>query len=257
MAGTGASFLAAAGMLALALAPPAAAEPLSWEGPVAVTEVLAGDLLRLSDGRVVRLAGIRVPSPDAEEAGAASLAEQAPAELVRLLDGQTIRLAPAEIAHDRYGRLVAHIERSDGLWLQGALLERGLAQVQTRPGETARAAEMLALERRARAAGRGLWAEAFRPQDAADLRDSTGHFRIVRGRVLRVAPTESYLYLNFGADWRTDFTVRLRRAELDGAFAGIEPEGLAGRLVEVRGVVLEAGGPLIELSHLEQLQVLP
>jgi endonuclease YncB( thermonuclease family) len=258
MAGTGASFLAAAGMLALALAPPAAAEPLSWEGPVAVTEVLAGDLLRLSDGRVVRLAGIRVPSPDAEEAGAASLAEQARAELVRLLDGQTIRLAPAEIAHDRYGRLVAHIERSDGLWLQGALLERGLAQVQTRPGETARAAEMLALERRARAAGRGLWAEAaFRPQDAADLRDSTGHFRIVRGRVLRVAPTESYLYLNFGADWRTDFTVRLRRAELDGAFAGIEPEGLAGRLVEVRGVVLEAGGPLIELSHLEQLQVLP
>jgi hypothetical protein len=51
--------------------------------------------------------------------------------------------------------------------------------------------------------------------------------------------------------------VRLRRAEFDDAFAGIEFEGLAGRLVEVRGVVLEAGGPLIELSHLEQLQVLP
>ena len=258
MAGTGASFLGAAGMFALALSPPAAAEAQRWEGPVAVAEVLAGDLLRLSDGRAVRLAGIRVPAAEAEQAGAQPIAQQARAELIRLLDGQTFRLALAEVAYDRYGRVVAHLERSDGLWLQGALLEQGLAQVQTRPGAAARAAAMLALEQAARTAGRGLWAEpAFMPQDAGALRDSTGHFRIVRGRVLRVAPTESHLYLNFGTDWRVDFTVRVRRTELNGAFAGAELEKLAGRLVEVRGVVLEAGGPLIELSHPEQMQVLP
>jgi micrococcal nuclease len=260
-AGTGASFLAAAaGMLALVLAPMdlRADEPLRWEGPVAVAEVLAGDLLRLSDRRVVRLAGIRMPAADAEHAAAESLAGEARAELGRLLDGQTVRLARAAAAHDRYGRIVAQIERSDGLWLQGALLEQGLAQVQTRPGEAARAAAMLALEQTARAAGRGLWAvAAFMPQDAGALHDSVGRFRIVRGRVLRVAPTESHVYLNFGADWRADFTVRVRRAEVDGALAGTDLEGLAGRLVEVRGVVLEAGGPLIELSHPEQLQVLP
>jgi endonuclease YncB( thermonuclease family) len=258
MAAAGASFLAAtAGMLALALSPPVACEPLHWEGPVAA-EVLAGDLLRLSDGRAVRLAGIRVPAADAEPAGAQPVAARARAELIRLLDGATLRLAPAEAAHDRYGRLVAHVERSDGLWLQGALLEQGLAQVQTRPGEAARASEMLALEQAARAAGRGLWAEpGFMPQDAGALGDSTGRFRVVRGRVLRVAPTESHLYLNFGTDWRVDFTVRVRRAELGGAFAGADLEGLAGRLVEVRGVVLEAGGPMIELSHPEQMQVLP
>ena len=258
MAGTGAFFLAAAGMLALALSPPAAAEALRSEGPVAVAEVLAGDLLRLSDGRAVRLAGIRVPAAEAEQAGAQPIAQQARAELIRLLDGQTFRLALAEVAYDRYGRVVAHLERSDGLWLQGALLEQGLAQVQTRPGAAARAAEMLALEQAARAAGRGLWAEpAFMPQDAGALRDGTGRFRIVRGRVLRVGRTESHLYLNFGDDWRVDFTVRVRRAELDDAFAGADLEKLAGRLVEVRGVVLEAGGPLIELSHPEQMQVLP
>ena len=48
-----------------------------------------------------------------------------------------------------------------------------------------------------------------------------------------------------------------RAMKLDGVFAGADLEGLAGRLVEVRGVVLEAGGPLIELSHPEQMQVLP
>lgn len=258
MAGVGASFLVTAGMLALALAPAAAGEPLRWEGPVAVAEVLRGDLLRLSDGRSVRLAGIRLPAADAEQARAEPFVGQARAELGRMLDGQTIRLAPAEIAHDRYGRLVAQIERSDGLWLQGALLEQGLAQVQTRPGEAGRAGEMLAIEQAARAAGRGLWAEAaFMPQGPTELDDSTGRFRIVRGRVLRVVPTESYVYLNFGADWRADFTVRVRRTERDGALPGADLDALAGRLVEVRGVVLEAGGPLIELSHPEQMQVLP
>ena len=261
MAGTGASYLAAAaGLLVLALSPAEARadEPLRFEGPVAVTEVLAGDLIRLSDGRAVRLAGIRVPASDAGQAGAEPFAAQARTALTRLLDGQTLRLAPAEAGHDRYGRLVAHVERSDGLWLQGALLEQGLAQVQTRPGEAARAAEMLAAERAARAAGRGLWTDAaFRPHDPGALDDSTGRFRIIRGRVLRVAPTESYVYLNFGADWRADFTVRVRRTELDSALAGVDLEGLAGRLVEVRGVVLQAGGPLIELSHPEQMQVLP
>jgi micrococcal nuclease len=167
-------------------------------------------------------------------------------DLARLADGRTVRL-------------VAHIERADGVWLQGALLERGLAQVQTRPGETARADEMLAIERKARAARRGLWAEpAFMAQDPTALAASAGRFRIVRGRVLRVAPTERYVYLNFGADWRSDFTLRIAPDLADSlAGSGLDLAGLAGRMVEVRGVVLDAAGPLIELSHPEQIQILP
>jgi endonuclease YncB( thermonuclease family) len=261
VANTRAGFLAAAAsmmIVVLVAGRAGASEAVRLEGPLAVAEVLAGDLVRLDDGRAVRLAGIRVPVGSAAERGAERFAEEARAALRKLLEGQMVTLAPAEAPYDRYGRLVAHIERADGVWLQGALLERGLAQVQTRPGEAARAGEMLAIEQDARAARRGLWAEAaFMPQDAGAIDDSTGRFRIVRGRVLRVAPTQGYVYLNFGADWRADFTVRVRRAELRGALAGVDLAGLAGRVVEVRGVVLEAGGPLIELSHPEQLQVLP
>ena len=81
-------------------------------------------------------------------------------------------------------------------------------------------------------------------------------FRIVQGRVVRVAPTERYLYLNFGADWRTDFTVRrsARNSTSACAFGTARPRR---PMVEVRGYVLEAGGPLIEVSHPEQIQVLP
>jgi hypothetical protein len=46
--------------------------------------------------------------------------------------------------------------------------------VQTRPGEAARAAATLALERSARG---GLWAEpAFMPLDASAVRDGLGRF---------------------------------------------------------------------------------
>jgi micrococcal nuclease len=250
---------AAAGMMImLSAGAPGASEPVRLEGPLPVAEVLAGDLVRLDDGRAVRLAGIRVPAESAGERAAPGLAEQARAALRELLDGRMVTLSPAEAPYDRYGRLVAHIERADGLWLQRALLERGLAQVQTRPGEAARAGEMLAIEHGARAARRGLWAEpAFMPLEADRIDDSIGRFRIVRGRVLRVAPTERHVYLNFGAAWHADFTVRVRRAELSRALAGVDLEELLGRAVEVRGVVLEAGGPLIELTHPEQLQVLP
>jgi micrococcal nuclease len=230
-----------------------AGEALTREGPVAVAEVVAGDELRLADGRVVRLAGIRVPGGDAPR-----LAAAAQAELRALLDGQAVRLAIAEVPLDRYGRLVAQVERGDGLWLQGALLERGLAQVQTRPGEAARADRVLAIERAAREARRGLWADAAFTVREAGAAGDVGRFRIVEGRVLRVAPTERFVYLNFGADWRSDFTVRIAKDLTRRlASAGLDAAGLTGRRIEIRGVVLEAGGPLIELSHLEQMQVLP
>lgn len=235
----------------LVVLPDALAEELDWSPPLEVARVLAAERLELVDGRSIRLAGIRVP---------ATVAGQAQTVLAELVADRALRLGTSPAPFDRYGDLVAQVERADGLWLQGALLERGLAQVRTRPDEVARAAAMLDLEQAARAAGRGLWRQpglAARPAD--QLADAIGSFQIVQGRVLRVAPTEDYVYLNFGQDWRSDFTLRLRRAELDASFARspVDVLALAGRRVEVRGFVLNAGGPLIELSHPEQIQVLP
>jgi hypothetical protein len=64
--------------------------------------------------------------------------------------------------------------------------------------------------------------------------------------------------LNIGADWRRDFTVWPWCAKLDEGFArsGLAIERLAGRRLEVRGDVLEPRGPLTEVSHPEQIEVL-
>jgi endonuclease YncB( thermonuclease family) len=226
--------------------------PAVGQESATVARVLAGNLLELGDGGVVRLAGIRPPD-------AGGLAAQAQAALAGLVEHRELRLEPANQARDRHGRLVAQLWRDDGLWLQGALLDQGLAQVQTRPGEVALAAKMSARERAARESGVGVWARGgLTPIPAAEVRRLVGSFQIVEGRVVRVALTERYVYLNFGADWRTDFTLRVaRKGERGFRQAGIELEELAGREVEVRGYVLEAGGPLIELSHPEQIWIRP
>jgi endonuclease YncB( thermonuclease family) len=235
-------------LLVLAVGP----GPAVGQESATVARVLAGNRLELGDGGVVRLAGIRAPD-------AGGLAAQAEAALAGLVEHRLLRLEPADQARDRHGRLVAQLWRDDGLWLQGALLDQGLAQVQTRPGEVALAAKMSARERAARESGVGVWARGgVTPIPAAEVRRLVGSFQIVEGRVVRVAPTERYIYLNFGADWRTDFTLRVaRKGERGFRQAGIELEELAGREVEVRGYVLEAGGPLIELSHPEQIWIRP
>jgi micrococcal nuclease len=223
----------------------------AWSTPATVAQVTSGGLLELADGRIVRLAGIRLPNGE----GASDLARQGREALAGLIEGREVQLDQASVTRDRYGRLVAQAQRQDGLWLQGALLENGLAQVQTRPGEVSRATAMLAREQAARDAGLGLWAQAaFAPQPADRVGRLVGSFQIVEGRVVRVAPTERFVYLNFGQDWRSDFTLRVPRETARSLRqAGVDLEQLAGRAIEVRGYLLEAGGPLIELSHPEQM----
>jgi micrococcal nuclease len=230
---------------------PLAAADGAWSTPATVAQVTSGGLLELADGRIVRLAGIRLPNGE----GASDLARQGREALAGLIEGREVQLDQASVTRDRYGRLVAQAQRQDGLWLQGALLENGLAQVQTRPGEVSRAAAMLAREQAARDAGLGLWAQAaFAPHPADRVGRLVGSFQIVQGRVVRVAPTERFVYLNFGQDWRSDFTLRVPRETARSLRqAGVDLEQLAGRAIEVRGYLLEAGGPLIELSHPEQM----
>ena len=61
---------------------------------------------------------------------------------------------------DRHGRLLAHLEDSDGRWIQGEMLTAGLARVYSFADNRARVADMLALEKKARAVGAGIWSNA-------------------------------------------------------------------------------------------------
>jgi hypothetical protein len=214
-------------------------EGLDIEGPFRVLSVIDGDT-------------------------AVPLAEEAKAAVQSLLRGRRVFLGYGGRREDRHGRLLAHlfIEEEGHPWVQARLLSQGLARVYGFADNRALLGEMLVFERGARAAGRGIWAEPFyRLLDARELearpRDLIGRFEIVEGRILGVAPVRGRTYLNFGPDWKRDFTAiidaaagRLFEAE------GLDVEALEGRRVRVRGWLNSLNGPMVKVTHPEQIEVL-
>lgn len=73
-------------------------------------------------------------------------------------------------------------------------------------------------------------------------------FFIIRGRVVSTGRSGRTTYLNFGTNWRTGITVRVRN-EVGEALrtAGHSPEDLTGAWVEARGWVERRDGPYLTL----------
>ena len=225
-----------------------------------VVEVVDGDTVVLDTGREVRLVGIQAPKLPLgrRDFKPWPLAGEAKDALARLVLGREVTLGYGGRRGDRHGRILAHLFDADGLWIQGALLSLGMARVYSFADNRALVPEMLAREAAARAQRRGIWGHAFYAvRRADDAQRHVGGFELVEGRVVDAATVRGRVYLNFGADWREDFTVTIaprdrRRFEA----AGIDPEDYEGRTVRTRGWVKSYNGAMIEATHPEQIEVI-
>jgi micrococcal nuclease len=133
-------------------------------GPVSegvVVRVVDGDTIHVRvDGRREKVRYIGVDTPESKRPGTPveCFARAAAAFNARLVAGRRVLLRTDVEARDRYGRLLAYVYRRDGgLFVNAELVRRGFATVLTIPPNVAHAAELLRLERSARAARRGLW----------------------------------------------------------------------------------------------------
>lgn len=233
---SGVSGLALLAWIAFAAATPCAAEG-SWNA------------VRLADGRPVLLVGLAPPSDAGLARRAAALAGGlAGAPGARTEDGR----------RDRYGRLLADVRAADGRSVRTHLLSAGLALADVARVPEDEAAGLLVAEAEARAAERGVWAGKGVVRPAETLPPDTVGFRLVEGRIVAVAEARGAVYLNFGPDRRTDFTLRLD-SEDRGRFrrSGPDVRRLAGRTVRVRGWVYAANGPMIDLVSPSQIEVMP
>lgn len=140
------------------------APPATGGETVRVVRIVDGDTIvvhRAGRDERVRYIGIDTPEtvrPDHPVEPFGHEAHEANEELVR---GRAVRLVFDRDLRDRHGRLLAYVHRDDDdLFVNADLVRRGLARViEIRPN-TARAAELRAIEAEARAARRGLWASA-------------------------------------------------------------------------------------------------
>ncbi len=246
------------------LASPSAAQTrlppnLTDGGTATVVEIIDGDTVVLDDGREVRLVGIQAPKlplgrPNFQKWPLADEAKQGLAELVL---GIPVRLAYGGRQEDRYGRRLAHLFTLDGTWLQGALLAGGLARVYSFADNRALIAEMLDAENRARSGREGIWRDRFYAVlDHRTAAQHIGQYALVEGVVTDNAVVRGRGYLNFGEDYRTDFTISIAPRELK-QFPAAALDTYRGRLVRVRGWLEWRNGPMINVTHPEQIEVLP
>lgn len=212
--------------------------------------------LDLKGGRQVVAEGIRLPQGRADHASQ-YFSDQALSALRGLVVGKTVSLTTLPPQEDRYGRLRAQIAVG-GDWLQGELLRRGLARVALAPARIECAAALYGAESEARAARVGLWASAAYAVRTPDtLWRDLGTFQIVEGKVLNASVHNGRAYLNYGTDWRTDFTVTISPDDMKlFRKEHVDPRDYAGKSIRVRGFVDWQNGPEIEIANPETIEML-
>jgi micrococcal nuclease len=226
-----------------------------------VRVVVDGDTLILTDGSVVRLVGIMAPRLPfgREEIPQQPFAQEARDALDALVWDQKIDLYIGGTSPDRHGRILAHVFTQDGTCVQAELLDQGMARTYTFADNRAVIDLMLEHETQARAMAVGMWSHPF-----FQIRDAgepglvpVDTFELIEGRIVEVAEFDRRIYLNFGDDWRQDTTVTVSPnnrsifADADVDFAALE-----GKKIRVRGWTQWYNGPVIEIDHPEQIEVL-
>ena len=170
-----------------------------------------------------------------------------PAAPLPLAPGQRVEVKAQPT--DRYGRtpvLIFEVGGKDPL--QKQLLADGSAMLY---GPMAAPAAWRKAEAGAKATKRGLWSEAALKPD--QMGEHMGEVARVKGSVTRTYKSRSMHYINFGEDWRTDFSLRIPRRAWR-AF-GKEFTVADGACIEARGAVFDDNGPMIEITRPEQMEI--
>lgn len=227
-----------------------------------VASVTSAQTLTLDSGLKVRLAGIAAPKR------AEPWSREAKAGLAALVTGQTVQLSYGGDPRDRYGRALAQVHTvnpsgkpaSDmpDIWVQAEMIRLGLARVYSWPDEVIDTDALYVVEREARAMRRGLWADdayAVRAPDPDPLAQHVDSLQLVEGIVTSTADVRGQIYLNFGADYRTDFTVTISKRDRR-RFRSFDPLGLEGARIRVRGWIELYNGPMVWASHPARIEVL-
>lgn len=216
-------------------------------------------------GRIFRLADVAIV-PEYEDAVLAWLeAHKSHQVTITALAGNP----------DFLGRIPARIVGNEVAGNSGAtdwraeLLEAGLVMFYPETGHDVD--ELIAFENVAINKRSGLWAgrtpktsylAQAAPGSSSDgsmpaAKDMVGRFAVIDGVVKSIEHQEWRSYLNFGKDWRSDFTIALgaevREALSQNGDYQNDMQNWIGRSVRVRGVIENRGGPYVALSDPSQL----
>lgn len=226
-----------------------------------VTDIIDPLSIKLDDGRIIQLAGLDYPDLDYHAPG--KLAQTAKKILEDFLLKQKVTVyttkKPDEGRTNRMGHSIAHLTRKDNdIWVQGLILKLGLARVRTEKTNTEMVHQMYDIEKAARDEKIGLWDdEKFKILTPEEAKLKSDGYAIIEGQIYKVAMKKNKMYLNFGQNWRSDFTVAIdSKNRKDFQKDGINPLDWNGKKIRVRGWMTYYNGPYMEIDHPERIEIL-
>lgn len=229
---------------------------------IKVVEVIDGDTVKLSDGRLLRYIGLDTPEVRVKDKGGGFNYRPQPFSLEakefnrKLVEGRFVRIEFDIEKTDRYGRLLGYCF-VDNIFVNARLIEQGYAVLYTYPPNVKYVDLLVASQKKARETKKGLWG-SFPVINHSQANKYINQIRSVEGVVVGIYKSAKCVFLNFGQDYRSDFTVVIFNNAL-GAFSkeGIDPESFyEGKEIRVTGKIREYNGPEIIVNSPYEIEVL-
>lgn len=196
------------------------------------------------EGEQIRLSNIVIPAEYKKEAQA----------MIQNWQKQHSNATASNIYPNRFGDLSA-IVSSETEILQEVLLKTGYAYFRPSGFKTKHAKGFWEAEREAMTDKKHFWRNknAPLPQDQITQNDLF-QFQIIHGTVYEAVKRGSIIYINFSADWKNDFTIKLQYPATRQLTKHVpDLSDLAGQKIEVRGWLHQENGPMITTKNYDDL----
>ena len=220
-----------------------------------VKDVIKSDLIVLENDKKYRLENIRVPLQYDQEA-VDLLSEN--------IKGKNVLVYThgkgGKVIKDRYGIPITQvIKEEESLWLQKLLISKGLSWAYSTRENNNLMPSLLGFEQTARDNNFGLWSNSkYNLKTDINVKDHLNSYQVVEGTIIDTLVKKDSAYLNFGDDWRTDFTIKFDIEywpEFKEKIKNFTIDRLKNKKVRIRGWVQDKNGPLIHLDHFNQIEI--
>jgi hypothetical protein len=167
---------------------------------------------------------------------------------------------------DRYERLLIHLEHKKYGDMTEHILQQGLGlyfdiNSRLKPNQFTRyrLAELYAKHNKI-----GFWADGrLQQQSSNQYQGRLDGIGLVAGKITHAKMVGRSLRLNFGENWRQDFTIMLKPSALKHPdFKSMKsnidfPANLIGKIIEARGWIRRYNGPYMEIISRHHIELLP
>lgn len=226
-----------------------------------VSEVIDGDTVKLKNGRLIRYIGIDTPEISQKLNGEWRLNPQPMSREAKKFNEAMVLHNEVTIEYDiektdRYDRLLAYVY-VNGKMVNEQMVHEGFAFLLCIPPNNKHNERLHTALKDAYSKKKNIWKYAdTHVIDSSRAHEYIGTLATVQGKILHVGKSKKASYLNFGSNYKKDFTGVIFTGSKSQLPYDFEISSLKGKNVRIFGMIKEYNGPEIIINSPEQLQII-